>query len=255
MNKLKHHFLWWLVFLGTISFWYIWYTAYTSLSTQNDWAVITKDIWNNVITTINDIWNRTDWIYSSWWNIWIWTTNPQTKLHLNWNITISWDWNTGWNIIYRVWTANTDLRVITRISPDSWRQWDYEILNFNRTTWIEYNRTMYAYDWTWYFPKAINQSSDIRLKKDIYSIENWINIINQLRWVTFERKDHSSENIAQYWFIAQEIEKGLPDLVKTDDKWYKSVNYTWIIPILTKSIQEQDEKIKILEARLEKLEK
>ncbi len=94
MNKLKHHFLWGLVFLGTITFWYIWYSAYTSLSTQNDWAIITKDIWNNVITTINDIWNRTDWIYSSWWNIGIWNSNPTSKLDVNWLFKVNTNDNT-----------------------------------------------------------------------------------------------------------------------------------------------------------------
>ncbi len=253
MNKLKYHFLWWLVFLGTVLFWYIWYTAYTNLATQVDWATITKDIWNDVINTVNSIWAKTDWIYSSWWSIWIWTSLPNSKLDVSWNVTTTWDWNIGWSIIYRVWPANTDVRVIARISPDSWRQWDYEILTMNRTTWAEYNRTMYAYDWTWYFPKAINQSSDIRLKKDICSIKNWTDIVNKLRWVTFERKDNSSGTGSQYWFIAQEVEKVLPDLVKTDSKWYKSVNYDWVIPVLVKAVQEQNSKLENQQKQIDKL--
>ncbi|MDD4151845.1 MAG: hypothetical protein PHR68_04485 [Candidatus Gracilibacteria bacterium] len=57
MNKLKYHFLGGLVFLGTVLFGYIGYTAYTNLAIQADGATITRDIWNDVINKVNTIGN------------------------------------------------------------------------------------------------------------------------------------------------------------------------------------------------------
>ena len=136
MNKLKHHFLWWLVFLGTITFWYIWYSAYTSLSIQNDWAVITKDIWNNVITTINDIWNKTDWIYSSWWNIGIWTSDITSKLSIKTNSSgVIWWWlSLKWNNDIAYWENNLDSSNNFQIYWFNWTAWTYN-LHINRNNW------------------------------------------------------------------------------------------------------------------------
>ena len=142
MNKLKHHFLWWLVFLGTITFWYIWYSAYTSLSTQNDWAVITKDIWNNVINTINTIWTKTDNleiktsnIYQSWWNVWIWISNPSAKLDLNWNLNINW---IPLNKVFHIRSSNRNVKCININYSPAWYTDDECIWLLN---WYAY------YDW------------------------------------------------------------------------------------------------------------
>lgn len=89
MNKLKYHFLWWLVFLGTITFWFIWYAYITwtwDLPTQKSWDLVTASSWNDIISRINLIWKNTDGIYSSWWNIGIGTNNPKAKLEINWSL-------------------------------------------------------------------------------------------------------------------------------------------------------------------------
>ena len=70
----------------------------------------------------------------------------------------------------------------------------------------------------------------------------------------------------QIGFLAQELEQEFPQVVnatiQTDadgeevvDHELKSVNYEALIPVLTKAIQEQQEMIKALEARIEILEK
>ncbi len=63
-------------------------------------------------------------------------------------------------------------------------------------------------------------------------------------------------------FIAQEVEKHIPEIVNTDDSGYKSIDYSKLSVILINGIKEQqnqiekrDIKIKQLEERLEKIEK
>jgi len=44
-----------------------------------------------------------------------------------------------------------------------------------------------------------------------------------------------------------------PNLVTKDDKGYLSLNYIEFVPLLVKALQEQNEKIKLLEIAIEKL--
>ncbi len=202
MNKLKHHFLWWLVFLGTISFWYIWYSAYTSLSIQNDWAVITKDIWNNVITAINDIWNRTDWIYSNNWNItiWNWLNNPISKINIYdkdnaWENVSIYKTTTSPNLdVYSTYDWSDDIqswaiRYWVRPSDDSWQIWDKKSgsnwnnlvsVNSNWNVWIwtttpqaklDVNWTMKIWYWSNFYQLAIswNTTLNTTFSYDIYT--------------------------------------------------------------------------------------
>ncbi|MDP2104030.1 MAG: tail fiber domain-containing protein [Candidatus Gracilibacteria bacterium] len=102
---------------------------------------------------------------------------------------------------------------------------------------------------------TLTQASDLRLKKNIRSIDSGISTIDKLRGVTYNWKDETKNKDLQYGFVAQEMEKILPDLVKTDDKGYKSVNYTGIIPILVKSIQEQQLQTEELKSEILELRK
>ena len=57
----------------------------------------------------------------------------------------------------------------------------------------------------------------------------------------------------QYGFIAQEIEKVIPELVTEDSNGYKAVNYIGVIPVLTQAIQEQQKEIEQLKEENQKL--
>ncbi len=101
--------------------------------------------------------------------------------------------------------------------------------------------------------------SDRKIKKDINTIKNGIELLKQLNPVTYQlRTDEFPElhlrKDKQYGFIAQEIEAILPELVTRADKpeikdskgnliskgvELKAVNYDGIIPVLTKAMQEQ----------------
>ena len=110
-------------------------------------------------------------------------------------------------------------------------------------------------------------ASDIRLKRKVVPVSGAIQTIEQLVPVSYEKKssidsdDYKSKEIG---FIAQEVRKILPVLVYERNDQYKtlSLNYTALIPLLTKAIQEQqelilkqDNKIEELTGRIEKLEK
>lgn len=104
--------------------------------------------------------------------------------------------------------------------------------------------------------------SDARAKTNIKNINSGLNTILQLRPVSYNWKESNSdvtkdgiqakattrigENIAygpeeqqlQYGFLAQEVEKIIPDAVKTDEEGHKMINYTVLIPLLVQSVQD-----------------
>jgi len=86
----------------------------------------------------------------------------------------------------------------------------------------------------------LNCLSDKTLKKNINSIENAIDIIQQLRPVSYNWKDPNIDDREQIGFIAQEVEKVIPSLVNNTNLGKKGIAYQKLIPLLTQGIQEQD---------------
>lgn len=76
-----------------------------------------------------------------------------------------------------------------------------------------------------------NSLSDVRLKSNISTVTNAVNIINQLRGTYFEIEGKRSIGV-----IAQEIEAVLPEVVNNGE--YKSVSYGNIVGILIEAIKE-----------------
>ena len=56
-----------------------------------------------------------------------------------------------------------------------------------------------------------------------------------------------------YGLIAQEVEKVLPQVVKTDENGEKAIAYTEIIPILIESIKKQQQMITELQTKIDQL--
>jgi hypothetical protein len=88
-----------------------------------------------------------------------------------------------------------------------------------------------------------NLTSDARLKSNIVNLSQGLNKIMQLNPVNYDKKISldSAATLNENGFIAQELQKIMPELVtegKDKDKLL-SVNYTAIIPVLTKAVQEQ----------------
>ena len=85
-----------------------------------------------------------------------------------------------------------------------------------------------------YINNTVTQRSNINVKKNIQSI-NDDDIINKLNPVTY-----NIHNKKHYGFIAQEIQKILPELVYTDvENEFVFVNYIELIPILVHEIKSQ----------------
>ena len=107
--------------------------------------------------------------------------------------------------------------------------------------------------------------SDKRIKTDIQPIVNAIDKVNLLNPVYYQKHDSYVENdflnidfdssVKSLGFIAQEVYNVIPEAVNTgttNELW--AMDYTKIIPILTKAIQEQQALIKALEQRIINLE-
>lgn len=93
------------------------------------------------------------------------------------------------------------------------------------------------------YSTVFNSSSDERLKENIITINNSVELIKQMRGVSF---DWISTKQKSFGFIAQEIETILPELVSTDNGM-KSINYDATIAILLESIKNLTARIELLE--------
>ncbi len=118
-----------------------------------------------------------------------------------------------------------------------------------------------------YATNGVINTSDKRDKKNIKELSYGLDVVTKLKPVTFKWKNSFQKN-TKIGFIAQDLLKLIPEVVKTQDVIIDSktntkkiikterlgVYYSDIIPILTKAIQEQNVIIKKLEKRIQKLE-
>lgn len=119
---------------------------------------------------------------------------------------------------------------------------------------------------------TLNNPSDKKLKKSIIDVKDGMELIMNLRPVNynFKTNDYNYMNLPegkQWGFVAQEVEKILPNLVQEnlhpkepnnkssemEYLEYKSINYIGLIPVLTKAIQEQHQAITDKEEKIEEL--
>ena len=90
--------------------------------------------------------------------------------------------------------------------------------------------------------------SDSRFKTDIKLISDPLEKISQLNGMTYfynaaKFPDHGFSDKEQVGVLAQDVEKVLPQIVFTDDKGYKAVDYTKLVPLLIESIKAQQTQI------------
>ena len=109
-----------------------------------------------------------------------------------------------------------------------------------------------TYTGTW------TQASDERFKTDIEPMHNAVDKVQQLNGVSYEfrQNEFPEKNFSdgrQIGLIAQEVEKVLPELVKTDDEGYKSVAYQNIVAVLIEAVKEQQSSIDKLKKEVELL--
>lgn len=92
----------------------------------------------------------------------------------------------------------------------------------------------------------ITLSSDVRIKEDIRTINDALELVTQLRGVSYVRKDTKKASVG---VIAQEVEQVIPSLVYTDDAGMKSVAYANMVGVLIEAVKELTNRVKELEAR------
>jgi hypothetical protein len=111
--------------------------------------------------------------------------------------------------------------------------------------------------------------SDRNTKNEIQPLSYGLNEVLKLNPVTYRYKSFiSPNNRIRMGLIAQEVENIIPEVVITEDVDldengnkivskgdYKAMNYTELIPVLIKSIQEQNNRIDQLEREIELLKK
>jgi hypothetical protein len=83
-------------------------------------------------------------------------------------------------------------------------------------------------------------SSDRRLKTDIATISNALDIVKGMRGVYFTRIGQSNRSTG---VIAQEVEEILPEVVHTGDDGIKSVSYGNVVGLLIEAVKELAEKM------------
>ena len=88
------------------------------------------------------------------------------------------------------------------------------------------------------------------LKTNIQTVENALEIVDNLRGVSFEWKENGKKS---YGVIAQELEKVAPELVMTDEKedGIKSVAYGNLVGYLIEAVKEQQKQIDELKAKID----
>lgn len=86
--------------------------------------------------------------------------------------------------------------------------------------------------------------SDLRLKKDVKNGSYGLRELLGLRPVTYHWKDPESDRDTQIGFIAQEVRKLIPEIVKEEPaSGMLSVNYQGLIPVTVRAVQEQNQVI------------
>ena len=95
---------------------------------------------------------------------------------------------------------------------------------------------------------TLTQNSDETLKKDIVSLKDSLSVVSKLRGVNYFWKDENRETSKQVGFIAQEVEKVLPEVVHTNEDGIKSLAYQNMVPVLVEAIKE-------LKAEIDELKK
>jgi hypothetical protein len=87
---------------------------------------------------------------------------------------------------------------------------------------------------------TITETSDARVKENVQTLENSLEMVKSLRGVSYNKIGSDLEEIG---FIAQEVEEILPELVMTDSEGNKSVVYSRTVALLVEAMKQQQKQI------------
>jgi hypothetical protein len=112
---------------------------------------------------------------------------------------------------------------------------------------------------------AYGSPSDKRLKENIKPVKSALDKVSKLQGVTFDWKDKKQEydqygkpHKLQEWkedigFIAQDVKKVVPELVRENEDGMLSMRHQGIAPILLEAIKEQQKQIEDLQAQIKNI--
>lgn len=118
------------------------------------------------------------------------------------------------------------------------------------------NRVSRQYELPEHTCKNVYNNSDARAKTDITDLSRTTNDVLKLRPVSYRFIDsptqinHTQTLDRELGFIAQEVEKVLPEAVIADEDGGKLIDYISIIPMLTGCIKELHSRIAELETEI-----
>ena len=101
---------------------------------------------------------------------------------------------------------------------------------------------------------AVFNYSDLRAKTNITPVKYGLSTLSKLKPVNYQLlKDPSGRvNHQELGLLAQDVELLIPELVRTDNEGKKLLNYTGLIPVLIKAIQELQTEVAELKAAVAK---
>jgi len=108
--------------------------------------------------------------------------------------------------------------------------------------------------------QKVTELSDSRCKQEINDLSNSLDKIIGLqgvsfRWAENELNDANPSKDKQLGFLAQDVEKILPEVVTKDSNGRRSLAYTSIIPLLVEGIKTQQKDIQSQNKKIESITK
>jgi hypothetical protein len=99
---------------------------------------------------------------------------------------------------------------------------------------------------------AYGSPSDAKYKENVKPIENALDKVMDLEGVSFDWKENSEvldikEDIG---FIAQDVQKVIPELVRENEDGNLSLRYQGLIPVLLEAMKEQQKQINELKSQM-----
>lgn len=140
------------------------------------------------------------------------------------------------------------------IGADNLAVWIYKTSPSGFKVQTPANKTTPLYiDNDLYVTGSLYNTSDAIIKDNILCIsENKTQKILELKPVEYTFKTDIKKKL-HYGFIAQDIEKIYPELVKSSEYTYKRVNYLELIPVLVSKIQMMQKEIDGLKEEISEL--
>ena len=194
-------------------------------STISSWSTVTILNNGNFGIGINNPTQKLHVVGNSFFNgnVGIGTSSPTQKLHIEGAVFINSD-KPNWERAFEV-----------KVQAKS--TYGYSLYNVINSTHV-YHICGEGYAWSL---KAAMVGSDISFKKNITRIEEALQKILNLQGVKFQYNDdkQGDETEFHFGFIAQEVEKICPEVVKDMPDGTKAMAYTHLIAVLVEAVKEQ----------------